>query len=379
MRRLGSLVLAFTVGCQCAVSHESDPLDSGETGETGEIVDTGRHEPLLLLVEPTLPEDTLAPDEATLSMVQVRFGEGPTIGETISSVPLDLAGTSIPIPLLAPTEHAVELSPHFGIHGALYMLVAHDDPDGDGAYSEGERVLGVAMDRWVLLLHALEQDGELGVVNNWAVVDLGIAGQYEPNRCALDTSWPMEWMLDYGYPVYHELDEAIPLVLRGLGASASLGGTIEGLERDDLRLAALPYPHLSSREVTPWMEQTLASGQASYTGQLSGEPPAEDDVGADPDWRYTMHLLLPYTDSDASGGYTMADALEGASTCFGGELAWARYTRPVYSYRGFRFLDCYSGNVGWRPAHYADHGGIEYLSSADGAGLVLDFTDCRLD
>jgi hypothetical protein len=374
--RMGLLVLVFVVGCQCAVPHESDPPESGETAETGE---TGNLDPILLRVEPSLPEDTLPPEGATLSMVRVRFGEGPAIGETISSVPLELAGTSIPIPVVAPTEHAVELSPHLGIHGALYMLIAYDDLDGDGAYSEGERVLGVAMDRWVLLLHALEQEHELSVVNSWRVVDLGIAGQYEPNRCALDSSWPMEWMLDDGYPVYHELDEPIPLPLRGLEASATLGGDIAGLERDDLRLAALPYPHLGHREVTPWLEQSLSRGQASFSGQLAGEPPEEDDVGSDPDWRYTMHLLLPYIDSDGSGGFTTGDDPEGASTCLGGELAWARYTRAVHSYRGFRFLDCYAGTVGWRPAHYADHGGIEYLSSEQGAQLALDFTGCRLD
>jgi hypothetical protein len=363
--------------CHCGPAPES-----GETSDPGHSGDSAAETGLpngTLWVTPTLPEDVVYTGDATLSLVHVIFGEGPRFGETMASEPLSLDGVQLALPWPAPAEHAVLLSPRLGIEGALYALVAYLDGDGDGGFQEGERLLGIAMDHWVLLVHSIPEDHEDTVVNTWRVVDLGIAGQYEPNRCALDSSWPLEWMMDRGYPVYEAWGEPIPLPLRGLEASLEVAGAITDLPGEGLRLAALPYPHLGEREVSPWIDQALALDRPRFEGRLEGEPPPEDDVGSDPDWRYTMHLLLAYTDSDASGGFSLEDPLEGASACLEGELAWPRYTRTVSSYRGYRFLDCYGGTAGWRLARYADHGGIEYLSREQAGALELDFTDCRLD
>jgi hypothetical protein len=376
-----SALFALMVACHCGPAPESVPPD--ETGPLPDTHDSAPPEAVTLQVALALPEDTLLGVEATVAVVHVRFGEGPLIGETIVSIPATLGEPALlELPLAAPVEHHEALGNlYLPVTGSLYMLVAFQD-DGDGLFQEGEPLLGVAMDRWVMWYEldlVLDDSGAEAPARAWRVVDLGIAGQYAPNRCALDTSWPLEWMMDAGYPVYHPVEDAVSLPLRGLEARLELAGTIRDLPEESLRLAALPYPHLGERAVSAGFDQALAPGQTDFEALLVDAPPAEDDVGSDPDWRYTMHLLLPYSDEDGSGDFGRDDALEGSSTCLDGEHVWPRYTRPVSTYRGYRFLDCYDGTVGWRLVRYAEHGGVEYLGSEQARGIGLDFTDCRLD
>jgi hypothetical protein len=374
-----ALLCSLIAGCGCEPSGESlPPPDSDDS--PGDSVDDTAPPFGSFLVLPSVPEGTQLEGEAMLSLVHVSFGDGPAIGRTVASATLALEGVRMDLPWPPPEDDAVDLGGSGGISGALYALVAHRDEDGDGAWGEGERVLGIAMDRWLLFVHSIEDDHGHCVVNTWREVDLGIAGQYEPNRCALDTTWPLEWMTDQGYPVYFQpYDDPIELPLRGLEAGLELEGSVVDQPEEPLRLAALPYPHFTERSVEPGFDLALEQGGERFTASLSEEPPVEDDVGSDPDWRYTMHLLLPYADADTSGAWSDGDELEGASTCLEGELAWARYTRAVSSYRGYRFLDCYSGTVGWRVAHYGDSGGVEYLGSEQARRLMLDFPGCRLD
>ena len=375
-----ALLLSLLTACQCGSGPETAP--PGESGHSGDSRDSDPPATVEIRVQPVVPEDASLDQEITVAVVHVSFGDGPAIGETLVSGVSSGAELTLELPLAAPVDQLASLGNlYLPVSGSLYMLAAFVD-DGDGIYQEGEPLLGVAMDRWVMWYHLdldPQDSGQAVPVQSWRIVDLGIEGQYAPNRCALDSSWPLEWMMDLGYPQYHPTSDPIPLILRGLEASLGLEGAIVSSPQPTLRLAALPYPHVGEREVQSGFDVAIASDQESFAEQLSGAPPSEDDVGADPDWRYTMHLLLPFTDSDGSGAWTLGDALEGSSTCLDGELAWARYTRPIHSYRGYRFLDCYSGTVGWRLTHYADHGGVEYLSSDQARQLVLDFTDCRLD
>jgi hypothetical protein len=381
VNRLVPPLCLLLVGCQCGPAAETDgPVDSADSTDTH---DSAPPAPVALSLELIQPEDTLPATEPTVGLVHVRFGDGPAMGETLASVRFtDGQAGTLELPAAAPVEHLASLGNlYLPVSGSLYMLAAFLD-DGDGQFQEGETLLSVAMDRFVMWYELDLSPDDSGAdvpVKTWRVVDLGIEGQYAPNRCALDTSWPLEWMMDAGYPVYHELDEPIRLTMRGLEAELSLHATIVDLPAEPPRLAALPYPHVGERAVQAGFDLALVKAQPEVSAALSAVPPAEDDVGSDPDWAYTMHLLLSYVDSDGSGDWTTDDALEGSSTCLDGELAWARYTRPVDSYRGYRFLDCYGGTVGWRLVHYAEDGGVEYFDNAQAAGLVLDFTDCRLD
>ena len=64
-----------------------------------------------------------------------------------------------------------------------------------------------------------------------------------------------------------------------------------------------------------------------------------------------------------------------ATTCLDGEVVYTRYTRELDSYRGWRFLDCYSGTVGWRATRTdPDTGALAFLSPAEAAALTVDTT-----
>ncbi len=360
------LPLVASLGCRCgAPSAESDPDSEGPVGAAVEVA-------------VSLAEDTELVEAATLGLVFTRFGEGPALGETLASAPAALGTVSLQLPAAPPLEQLALLDHQGdGVQGALYLPVVFVDQSADGAFQEGEPLLGAALDRW-LLWHERDQVDTAGP-QTWRLVDLGISGQFEPNRCALDSTWPLEWFLDSGYPQLYELSDGLEILLRGLTASAQLAGAVQGLPEGDWRLAGLPYPHFTERSMEAVLDVEVPEGQGSFSVQLEQAPPDEHDVGADPDWGYTMHLLLLYGDSDGSGGWSEGDELEGSTTCSQGETTWARYTRPVDSYRGYRFLECYGGTVGWRAARTADSGAVLYLSSAEASQLVLDGADCRVD
>lgn len=370
------LWLPLLCACRCGAGRESDPdSDDSETAP-----DDSEPAPQALTLAISLPEDVQPGPAVTLAAVHVRFGEGPAIGDTLASAAAGEGSTLLTLPEAAPSTHVVALGHDLvPVEGALYMLAAFEDLDADGAFREGEPLLGVAMDRWLLWVHREGAESAAPALHAWRVVDLGIAGQYAPNRCALDSSWPMEWQVDRGYPVEHALGEPVTVPLRGLPATLALAGAAENLPAGPWRLAGLPYPAFTERSVQPAFDLPLAEGATTFEADLAATPPAEDDVGADPDWRFTMHLPLLYADADGSGGWSDGDEPEGTSTCFGGEPAWARFTRPVSTYRGYRFLDCYGGTVGWRAARYDPAGTLQYLSSAEARALVLDAQACRLE
>ncbi|MFH1463285.1 MAG: hypothetical protein ABIO70_02760 [Pseudomonadota bacterium] len=366
------LLLPLIWACRCGAPDDTGPaLDdtSDSTPPQGPALD-------LQLV---LPEDTSLAGPVTVGAVEVRFGAGPALGPTIASVSAGEGSAALALPA-APEEPPTTVLGHDPYTvGTLYMLATFEDSDGDGAFQEGEPLLGVAMDRFLLWLHAESDDSAAQSLDEWRLVDLGIGGQYAPNRCALDTSWPMEWMADRGYPVEHALDEPITVTLRGLPAHLTLGGAVEDLPEGSWRLAGLPYPWVGKQAVTAAFDLDLPASAESFAVALQDAPPTEDDVGADPDWRYTMHLPLVFADGDGSGGWSEGDTPEGTTTCYQGREAWARYTRPVSAYRGYRFLDCYGGTVGWRAAHTSSDGYLEYLTSEQALSLVLDGATCRLD
>jgi hypothetical protein len=364
--------LPLLCACRCAPLVETGPEPDDSQDSTPPAGPT-----LALLL--TLPEDTSLVGALTVGAVEVHFGQGPALGPTIASAAAGEGSAALTLPAAPDDPPNAVLGHAVPAEGVLYLLAAFSDVDGDGAFSEGEPLLGVALDRLLLWLHAESDESAAPPLDEWRLVDLGIAGQYAPNRCALDSSWPMEWMQDRGYPVYHDLDEPVTLTLRGLEARLTIAGSVEDLPSGTWRLAALPYPWVGKRAVTAAFDLTIADGATSFSADLAEAPPAEDDVGADPDWRYTMHLPLLFADTDESGGWSAKDTLQGTTACYDGRWAWARYTRSVASYRGYRFLDCYGGTAGWRAAHYDASGYLEYLSSAQAQSLVLDGATCQVE
>lgn len=325
----------------------------------------------------SFPDDTPPGEPLTMGAVRILYGDGPLLERTLATGPLDADGQwSIELPEQAPAEHVLALSRiDETITGALYALVAFHDADGDGAFTEGEPLRGASFDRMLLWL-----DGALpeGYPPGWSTVDSGFAGQYEPNRCRLDTTEPLLWRSSEGYPLLYALAEPVTMRLSGIEVDLRLAGEVPDAEDGIFGVAGVPYQAFSGG-VSERVFTVAVSGQR-FEAVLDTPPPESHYVNGDPDWGYTYHYNLLFRDADQDQVFDYTEELEGSTTCLDGDVVYTRYTRPVTSWRGYRFLDCYGGTVGWRSVRVSDSSGaVEYLSAAESASLVLDHEDCRLD
>ena len=301
---------------------DSAPADSGaaDSGPTDS-------EPSVLAGTTVLPEDTTRTAPLTAAATLVRFGDGPQIGGTLTSAPVGEDGTfTLTLPGAAPEGDVTTLDAHADpvVTGALYAVVVFEDSDGDGGWTEGETLRGLAMDTW------------LSWTDAWQLVDLGFSGQYAANRCLLDSTVPLAWR--EGYPRFSPLDAGVSVPLRGLPATLVLGGTMSGTGYAGM--AGVPYAAVAGEDLPVAFDVPFAS---TFSVSLTDAPPDDTDYGSDPDWRWTVHLPVVYVTDDWT-------AWDGATACAAGLPVYARYTRAVTTYRGYRFLDCYQGNVGWRMA-----------------------------
>lgn len=339
---------AFWLVAACAgPSGDPQPGDTS-TGDSAPADDTAPPTPVELHGTTVLPEDTTLVEPLTAAAVLIRFGDGPVVDATLVSTPVEADGSfTLVLPEGAPEADLGALDPNADpvVTGALYAVLAFEDADGDGAWAEGETVRGLAMDGWLIWTDA------------WRLADLGMAGQYAANRCLLDTTVPLSWR--EGYPHYSALEAGVTVPLRGLPARLTLGGTMEG--EGYLGLAAVPYAALTGADLPVAFDVPFAP---TFSVSLDEAPPADADQGSDPDWRWTVHMPVLYTTTDWS-------TWDGASACSGDDPVYVRYTRPVTTYRGYRFLDCYDGNVGWRVARSDPEIGTVYLASAAAAALSV--------
>ncbi|MDP2316595.1 MAG: hypothetical protein Q8P41_27120 [Pseudomonadota bacterium] len=348
--------------------------DTDTDADTDTDTDTDPPEPQTLAGVVTIPAGAARSGGETVAVVRIVFGDGPLVGATLASAvvggdgafALEIPGAPADTDLTALERDAPDL------RGALYAIVAFADTDGDGAWAEGENLLGLAMDTW--LAYTV---GDAAWPAGWWLADLGLAGQHAPNRCLLDTTAPLAWR--DGYPLASDLSDGVVVPLRGLSAPLDLAGTVGTLPAGVAHLAALPYEGVFDvTQVYPAAADIpVATGPFALT--LVDPPPADTDYNSDPDWRYTVHLNVLYTDRDGTGGWTVDDPLDGGTTCLDGALVYARYTRPLSTYRGYRFLDCYDGTVGWRAVRTdAASGAAVYLTAAEAASLVMEPEDCRV-
>jgi hypothetical protein len=213
------------------------------------------------------------------------------------------------------------------------------------------------MERWLVYT-----TGDADYPEGWSLVDLGLDGQYRPNRCLADTTAPFGWRT--GYPDFYAVEEGLTVSLDGLPTELVLAGTFGELAAGALTLQGVPYQQLVDDSLG-WPSLYELPIADTFSVTLSDEPPDEQDMGSDPDWRYTMAINLVGD----------ADGYDGAATCLDGESVYTRYTRTVDSWRGYRFLDCYTGTVGWRAARTdPDTEAVVYLSAEEAASLTVDNT-----
>ena len=163
------------------------------------------------------------------------------------------------------------------------------------------------------------------------------------------------------------------ILLRGLPATLTLAGTAV----DVTGVGIFPYQNLLGKADMP----LLADGDASsgtFSLTLTDPPLEEAWITGDPDWNYAFGILQTYTDTDESGGYTAKDDRASLTTCFEGNDAIARYTKPVTAWRGWRLMECYSGNAGWRLVTEDVEGGWkDFRTSAEAASLTIEDGTCH--
>jgi|GEM_PF-2871588 len=329
-------------------------------------------------------EDTRRPDALRAAAVLVRFGiefqEDLETGEGVSQDEVNPDGTFVlGLAEAPPEEHLGPLSNVYddALVGALYWVMVYEDDDRDGAFTAGvDRVAGGDMDRWLIYLDQADNPEAEAWPRGWSLVDLQLSGQYEPNRCLFDSTEPLLWMTGLGLePEFHELASDVEVPLAGLTASLTMGGQV-GILADGV--VALPYQHLVQGVDLDKVFDTPVDANA-YLGTVTEPPPDSHYVNSDPDWTYTYALPVPYSEATRDGAYSTADDLENATLCVGDEQVYLRYTRPVTTYRGYRFLECYGGTAGWRLATTDPESGAPlFWTSAQALDADLDPQVCPL-
>jgi len=364
MKRLLSAVVL--VGC-AGTSSKSPAGPSGGTDtsvsddtasavDSADTADSGGSDPSTVTLSGTtaVPESTESTGPLAVSAVHLTFDNSSvTLGLSLDTVPLDEAGAfTLTLPDPPPQSHLSALSPsdHPEVSGALYALPVFvpDNPDS-AAFYEGQTMRGMPFDRFAVWLDP-DSVGDTGWPGGWSLVDNGMGGSYAPPSCHLGSTQPLTWRWYDDYPVFYELDSGVEVRLRGLLATLGVGGTVEGDVGEEDRLAAIPQQVATGADsaLAPLADMALSSG--SFQATLTEAPSADYDSSGDPDWRFSMSLLLRYAD-DGDGQWTLSGDGEQTtlqSACDGRRPAYVRYTREVSTWVGMRLLDCYEGQAGWR-------------------------------
>ncbi|MCB9763681.1 MAG: hypothetical protein H6739_28185 [Alphaproteobacteria bacterium] len=352
------ILMSALVGCADKV----EPPDS--VADDSAVDDTAPALPIVLRGVPQRGAEV--PADARVALVHIVYGDGPVLGETLAEAPLVDGEATLNLPEVAP--HLDPLSgSDAALTGALYVALAFQDTDEDGAFAEGEPLLGLSMGALVAWLSGEGVPDGAAWPAGWSVVDTGLEGQYAANRCLLDSTEPLRWRQADGYPLFSALD-AVDIPLRGVEVPLGPLRIPVTQAAEGSGVAGVPIQAFQGGPSDRVYDAPVVDDAFTFT--MSEPPPDAHDVNSDPDWRYTYHLNLLVDD----------DGYEGGTTCLDGERVWLRYTRPVTSYRGYRFLDCYAGTVGWRLARTdADTGALTYLDEAAEAAVVLDPETCRVD
>ncbi len=343
---------------------DTAPLDSGDSAVTAvDPVITGTV---------VLPEDTAMPAEVTVGVVHLRFNWGPSVEGTLASAVVGKDGSfTLELPREPLSVSIYELEEKLKLDGATHFLVAFEDTNGDGGFDEGEPLLGAPLERMVVFLEDSPSIPE-GWSAGWSLVDSGMSGTYETGNCLLDTDSPLTWRDYAGYPDFSLITDPVEIPLFGLPATLTLSGTAVGVSR----IGIFAYQELSGdADIAPLAD---AASTDTFSIALTEPPPEEAWITADPDWNYALGIPVAYTDTDKSGGYSKKDERSNLTTCLDGEDAIARYTKPVTAWRGWRLMECYEANAGWRlVTQAADSGWKSFRTSAEAAALHIEDGACR--
>jgi hypothetical protein len=308
-----------------------------------------------------------------VSLVHASFdGSGPPdLGLGLDTVTAEGARFTLELPARPPDSLVVELAREWPeARGTVYLPIVYEAEDGDpeATFRDGHLIRGAGLDQLVVWLDPAATALPAGWRTGWSVVDTGMAGMHEPNRCLFNTSEPLLWREHAGYPHFSALDGGLDLLLRGLPTTLELAGDSSARAEGTDRIAGVPFQVATGEETDLEAVFDTALGE-TYAAVLDTAPPEDHDTTGDPDWRYTQAIALLYTDADRSGDWSLAG--DGATTtgythCLDDEPVLLRYTREPRSWKGYRFLDCYGGTAGWRGIVLdADIGNYAYVEPAE--------------
>ncbi len=242
---------------------------------------------------------------------------------------------------------------------ATYFPMAFDDQDGDGVYTEGEPIVGLSLDRWLMWA---EGPGPEGWPQGWTVMD--------PHLDQPDAE-----------PSFLGISAESEVVLRGLEApSLTVGGTWEAsTPHATLGLAGVDHHWLSEGEgdERTVFDESLADGH--FEVDVDRRPPASHffehpDLGL----RYALQAPLVYDDADSSGAWSPDEGWTGATACHEGQPVLLRFLEPPTFMDQAMALETRGWNAGYRL--FTGYDGVDLgteLSAAQSRALVLD-TDCTL-
>jgi len=246
------------------------------------------------------------------------------------------------------------------------LLVFEDD--GDGQFESGEMIRGGTLSRLLVYLVSPQNDWPEG----YSLVDTGLSGVYETGNCLLDTDKPLLWRDYAGYPEFHPIDQSISMVLQGHPAQLTMSGSNDLANNG---LVVLPYQTVEEgQNLTAFSDTSI---NETFQVTLTDPPPEDTDINADPDWRYALGIPLAYTDTDDDSTWSSSHDTTRASTCLNGETAVARYTRPVSNYRGWRVMECYGAQAGWRLVTKDSVGGWKEFRSSEEATSLSMSENCQ--
>lgn len=383
MRRAALLLLG---ACASAPGggHGADGSDGGDTQDGSDALDgsdgsDGTSTPSVPLAgHVVVPSWASGLPDLAVSAVPVAFGAsgGPTLTAALASASIgDDAMWRLDLPSTPPQSAITQLE-RDGERGVVVAVIAHDGaaPFVDG----GAPMRGVAMSDLLVWLEAPSE--RLGWPAGWSRVDTGLAGRYaDDSRCLLNTDQPLSWRADAGYPRLRGWDDDLGVALPGLEASLTVEGTLPDLDPDaDGVIGAWYAFFLGERGVGAAFDSPV-DATGAFAASLSETPPAGAWLTGDPDWTYAAAFAVAYEDEDGDGAWQEAERLVDRSVCIDGELAIFRYNRPVTTWRGYRFLDCYGARAGWSLATPADdETWTEWRADGLAESLTGDAASCPL-
>ncbi|MFT4974290.1 MAG: hypothetical protein ACI8S6_000172 [Myxococcota bacterium] len=324
-----------------------DPkTDTASHTDTAAATDSGLDADSSVVLRFVFPEDLSG---AALSLIQHDPVTGALLGTLTSTA---ITGAEAELVVAAPELSSMYWLVEEGFPDtavARFHPVVSDDPDGDGAHSDGEEVLAVGAHQPLYVVgSALPASWiALGIEPGWSVLrDKSLI--IEPDL--VDPA---------NIPVELNLTPVPDLTLQG-----------EGPTTPDARIAVALYQTLAGIEDLDSLDDQVWTGEP-WSVHLTGPPPEEalydwDSSG----YRYAIAFPILYTDTDGSEGVSSGDEAISLGCLDGAAVGAIWLPRPT-SIDIAVSLSAQGLSTGWSHVAFSD-GGLSWLSPDKPQTITFD-------